>query len=284
MMLLNWIFVIISFLSLSHSYKLNGRIINGFDAKRAQFPSYSYLEITEEDDTESFCGGSLISREHILTAAHCIIEAKRVTVNLGSLEADKYYEIGRKAIVVEKDNLIAHPHYYQILSDADIAIIKLPEPVEFSNTIQPIELPTTCDSNINISAIIVGNGDVSIENDAEAKILQWARVTTIPFEKCKKEYEYISKSIICAESVEDRTIGDGDSGGPLIRFSDGRLIGVTSFSHADSPSLKEPQGFTHVISYFNWISQVTGMKLPKCRKNIDDLYFRLLFKFRKWLH
>lgn len=122
-MLLNWIFVLFSFFILSHSYKLNGRIINGFDAKRAQFPQFAFLEIEEEDNTESFCGGSLISREHILTAAHCVHEARRVTVNLGSLEANKYDEIGRKAIIVEKDNLIAHPHYHKNFFDADIAII-----------------------------------------------------------------------------------------------------------------------------------------------------------------
>lgn len=55
-------------------------------------------------------------------------------------------------------------------------------------------------------------------------------------------------------------------GGPLLRHKDNKLYGVnrgtvTVIGDADTPPL---QIFTRITYFFNWISQITGMELPKC--------------------
>ena len=55
----------------------NSRIYNGRDAKNGQYPWHIYLKIVAQvgpDESYFNCGGSLISRKHILTAAHCFFD------------------------------------------------------------------------------------------------------------------------------------------------------------------------------------------------------------------
>ncbi|CAG0904568.1 unnamed protein product, partial [Cyprideis torosa] len=63
------------------------RIINGYDAKLGQIPHQVSLQ--KNEDNSHFCGGSIISNEWIVTAAHCIkgknlseIQVVAGTVNL----------------------------------------------------------------------------------------------------------------------------------------------------------------------------------------------------------
>ena len=57
----------------------NGRIYNGREAKDGQYPWYIFLKIVHKkcpNDACNNCGGSLISKKHILTAAHCFFDLK----------------------------------------------------------------------------------------------------------------------------------------------------------------------------------------------------------------
>ena len=54
----------------------NARIYNGRDAKDGQYPWYIFLKIIDKKSKTGggVCGGSLISKKHILTAAHCFFD------------------------------------------------------------------------------------------------------------------------------------------------------------------------------------------------------------------
>lgn len=59
------------------------------------------------------------------------------------------------------------------------------------------------------------------------------------------------------------------SGGPLLRSSDKAIIGITSYAEMAAKELnrKYPvivQVFTNVHYYFDWISEITGLDMPKC--------------------
>uniref|UniRef100_A0A8D2CKH0 Coagulation factor X n=1 Tax=Sciurus vulgaris TaxID=55149 RepID=A0A8D2CKH0_SCIVU len=55
----------------------HGRIVGGRDCKEGECP-WQALLIDEED--EGFCGGTILSPFHVLTAAHCLHQAKRFKV------------------------------------------------------------------------------------------------------------------------------------------------------------------------------------------------------------
>lgn len=52
-------------------------------------------------------------------------------------------------------------------------------------------------------------------------------------------------------------------GGPLLRKSDGTMIGVTSALIRYDVTVTK-QYFTRIHHYFDWISEITGLELPKC--------------------
>lgn len=53
-------------------------------------------------------------------------------------------------------------------------------------------------------------------------------------------------------------------GGPFLRERDGTLLGVLS-SFQSEKNIVYQQFFTKIHRYFDWISEVTGMELPKCQ-------------------
>lgn len=97
------------------SRKIEARIISGRDARRGQFPYYAFLLLSSGNDT-SICGGTLISNQWVLTAAHCFDDPIDVLqVNLGSTRALDFYEAGRIIINFTpstfNDHVFVNPKY-----------------------------------------------------------------------------------------------------------------------------------------------------------------------------
>ena len=57
--------------SLANEEDSSNLIVGGNEARPNQFPWQAFIKIKLIDDKTTFCGGSVITNKHVLTAAHC---------------------------------------------------------------------------------------------------------------------------------------------------------------------------------------------------------------------
>jgi secreted trypsin-like serine protease len=118
-----------------------------------------------------FCGASLISETNLLSAAHCFVENPRPSQSyavMGHFEIDEFTTNPNS---VRRDFLAItiHSDYRRgnQSADADIAVIKMKQPVAFTQFIQPVCLPNSNDKSENVEGTVVGYGKSEFTTRAE---------------------------------------------------------------------------------------------------------------------
>lgn len=248
------------------------RVVGGKDAKPGQYPwqvgiwhrpTYGNLNAL----LGPFCSGTLITKNAIITAAHCF--KKRINpadfyVRLGDVNIQKQ-EPGEIRRNIKK--IILHKNFHLPTFANDIALIILKEPVRrFTKFIKPAclpekkEFPTACH--------ISGWGKTS-EDGPRPDILQHVKLPVVSYKRCNKAYkalfddrtdEIITNSMICAGYDEGKKDAcQYDSGGPLsckekVGLMKGRFFvnGIVSFGSGCARA--QSYGvYTNVFNYIHWI-------------------------------
>lgn len=124
------------------NFNLNdsGRIINGKTAFPNSWPWLVSIRQSKNSNLYHICAGSLISAQHVLTAAHCVSDFRNNTfaVVIGINKLSESITLENTYLIIR---YVIHPGFQPTTLKNDIAILHLNLPVKFSKTILPICLP-----------------------------------------------------------------------------------------------------------------------------------------------
>merc|ERR1712055_1109153 len=238
------------------------RIVGGWDADRNEYPWQVAIVPSWNPHGGPKCGGTLISKRAVLTAAHCEERIEDFKVAVG--KHNVYFDHETK--VYDPKAWINFPGYnidrYNV--DGDYAIITLTEPVKLSSQVSPACLPMTDESYAGQIATVSGWGNINPNRTGERpNVLQELEVKVITNEKCQNWWDsyngrtQITRNILCAESMSNNPGSSscgGDSGGPLVAPTNDsvyELIGVVSFGQWTCGT--GPAGYARVTNQLEWI-------------------------------
>ncbi|XP_055378938.1 uncharacterized protein LOC129610397 [Condylostylus longicornis] len=253
-------------LGFEHVHRKHGavkRIFGGNIALHNSFP-YQVGLLLRGPRGLNWCGGSLISEDYVVTAAHCIDMAQKTLVFLGSYEIKNPNEAGAKRIEVLSSHFIVHPGWNPRRLIHDIGLIRFPQPIVFTDSIQPIKLPnrnkiTSYEGQIGVAS---GWGRFQTSSPTISYFLRYVELPIISQASCLSNYPFLLQpSNICTSGANGKSTCTGDSGGPLTVEEDGKkiLIGITSFGSVFGCEKGFPGVYTRITSYLDWISDITGI-------------------------
>ncbi|CAO1432824.1 unnamed protein product [Diamesa tonsa] len=248
---------------------ISRRIVNGQSAYLGQFPYQALLNVTNSLNQSGICGGSIISHNWIITAAHCLEEIVSADIHVGIV--NQFPFASEWTTNVEKSNFIIHEEYNRLRVLNDIALIRLDSKIPESQYVKSISLPTRAEANEDLvgrAATVSGFGKYSDKSKESSPTLMWVELSIVANSFCEKanpkipERQFESK--ICVGSKDEMSACNGDSGGPLaILRSDGTpvLIGIVSYGYSDFCEENVPDVYTHVHSFLDWIESKSGIQI-----------------------
>uniref|UniRef100_I3MWU7 pancreatic elastase II n=1 Tax=Ictidomys tridecemlineatus TaxID=43179 RepID=I3MWU7_ICTTR len=235
------------------------RVVGGEAATPNSWPWQVSLQYSAYGQWHHTCGGSLVAKNWVLTAAHCISSSRTYRVVLGrhSLSTE---EAGSLAVKVSK--AIVHQKWNNNLAQGnDIALLKLATPVTLTDKIQLACLPPagTILPN-NYPCYVTGWGRLQT-NGASPDILQQGLLLVVNYATCSSASWWgssVKTTMVCAGGDGVTSSCNGDSGGPLnCQAADGKwqVHGVVSFgSTLGCNYYRKPSVFTRVSNYIDWIN------------------------------
>jgi len=225
-------------------------ISGGFSV--SQKGKYPWLVSIRSSSGFHFCGGALLNKQWVLTAAHCKVRRSDKCV---------FATLARKgnagAIVRGVGDVKTHPQAATTMYNTwtyDFELVKLDEQLLYSDYVRPICLPAQFIAGQ--SCMLAGWGRIKAQPAEYAESLQEAEITTKQKNSCGSYTPLIDDSSFCAEGRASAC--NGDSGGPLVcEDSSGRafVTGITSWA-SSSCKIGAPSGFGDVSAVRGWINQI----------------------------
>ncbi|XP_077256100.1 chymotrypsin-2-like isoform X2 [Temnothorax americanus] len=240
---------LITLFAISHGVlrEIDTQIVGGRIPKPGEVPYQVSLQRTATK--EHFCGGVIISRHFILTAASCVhdVDISAISANVGLTDLQEPHAVHE----IESSHI--HENYNRTKLINDIALLKLQSPIKYSPLVRAALLTPYKTIPAGTKVVASGFGRLSYEGP-KTKRLYVADIKTVDNDYCKTLYrtmKNIYPTQICAhDEKEEKGSCQEDTGGPLIL--DQVLIGIDSWRYRCGDKIY-PAVYTHVPSYFQWI-------------------------------
>ncbi|XP_022123529.2 venom serine protease-like [Pieris rapae] len=233
------------------------RIVNGEDTIPNEYPMMAGL--LERGKDTIVCGGTIISKRYVVTAAHCVVG--KIASNLGVVVGEHDTSRGddspsTKGYAVAGVRI--HPNYNNYTYDYDVGILSLTEIIQFSENVMPVCLPFKFAgySFTGEKLTVLGWGTIFI-GGPKSDVLQKVQVDVISQNDCRNNVRSLTPRQLCTYTP-GKDACQFDSGGPLL-FTDRE----TSFLFLSAmvstgelcAGLNKPAVNTRVTDVLDWIVQ-----------------------------
>ncbi|XP_049584096.1 granzyme B-like isoform X1 [Syngnathus scovelli] len=224
--------------------------------KESKPHSKAYMASLQHANGSHRCGGILIRKDFVLTAAHC--QFKEMTVILGAHNISQREKSQQRIKVAE---FHPYPNYNNESFHNDIMLLKLQQNAQLNTYIKVLELPKKKKKKnlpANTKCTVAGWGQ-TVSGPKMGLVSDVLKEATekIEYSKCKNIWKrrFQTERMICTKHGQNGSFCWGDSGGPLICKEN--LEGIVSYALGiDCSDPKYPHVFTKVRFFLPWIQKV----------------------------
>nr|XP_046239115.1 elastase-1-like isoform X1 [Scatophagus argus] len=236
------------------------RVVGGEVASPNSWPWQISLQYRSGSSYYHTCGGTLIERGWVMTAAHCVDSSRTWRVVLG--DHDLYVSNGREQ-VIGVSAVYIHPKWdsSSVAGGYDIALLRLSSMATLNSYVQLGSLPPSGQVLPNNNpCYITGWGRTSTGGSLSAQLKQ-AFLPVVDYKTCSSSDWWgstVKTTMVCGGGGAEAGC-NGDSGGPLNCLVNGKYYvhGIASFVSGYGCNYpKKPTVFTRVSAYIEWMDSI----------------------------